>query len=106
MIQVSVCHVNSQCEYHNAQCMLGRHALETLCIIVQSNILIPQWFTFSDVASSLPKHFPHHDQITWLCRLLSKEESEKLLRGRIDETFLVRATDLSGPNHLFTVDIL
>ena len=85
--------------------MLGRHALETLFIIIQSNILIPQYYTFSDVAS-LPKHYPHHDQSTWLCRQLSKEESEKLLRGRIDETFLVRATDLLGPNHLFTVDIV
>ena len=85
--------------------MLSRHALETLCIIVQSNILILQRFTFSDVAS-LPKHYPHHDESTWLCRQLSKEESERLLRGRIDETFLVRATDLSGPNHLFTVDIV
>ena len=69
-------------------------------------ILIPQYHTFSDVASSLPKRYPHHDEITWLCRQLSKEESERLLRGRIDETFLVRATDLSGPNHLFTVDIV
>ena len=86
--------------------MLGRHTLETLCIIVQSNILIPQWFTFSDVVSLVPKHYPHHDESTWLCRQLSKEESEKLLRVRIDETFLVRATDLSGPNHLFTVDIV
>ena len=86
--------------------MLGRHALETLCIIVQSNILIPQHYTFSEVASLVPKHFPHHDQSTWLCRQLSKEESERLLRGRIDETFLVRATDASGPNHLFTVDIM
>ena len=86
--------------------MLGRHALETLWIIVQSNILIPQYYTFSDVASLVLKHFPHHDESTWLCRQLSKEESEKLLRGRKDETFLVRATDLSGPNHLFTVDIV
>ena len=68
--------------------------------------LIPQRFTFSDEASLVPKHYPHHDESTWLCRQLSKEESEKLLRGRIDETFLVRATDLSGPNHLFTVDIV
>ena len=75
-------------------------------IIVQSNILIPQYYTFSDVASLVPKYYHHHDQSTWLCRLLSKEESEKLLRGRMDETFLVRATDLSGPNHLFTVDIV
>ena len=37
--------------------------------------------------------------------LLSKEESERLLRGRIDETFLVRSTDLSGPSHR-TVDIV
>ena len=69
-------------------------------------IVIPQHYTFSDVASSLPKHYPHHDESTWLCRQLSKEESERLLRGRIDETFLVRATDLSGPSHLFTVDIV
>ena len=86
--------------------MLGRNALQTLCIIVQSNILIPQYLTFSDVASLVPKHYPHHDESTWLCRQLSKEESKKLLRGRIDETFLVRATDLSGPNHVFTVDIV
>ena len=66
---------------------------------------LAQRFTFSDVAS-LPKHYPHHDESTWLCRLLNKEESERLLRGRIDETFLVRATDLSGPSHLFTVDIV
>ena len=65
-----------------------------------------QYYTFSDVVSLVPKHYPHYDQSTWLCRQLSKEESEKLLRGRIDETFLVRATDLSGPSHLFTVDIV
>ena len=68
--------------------------------------LILQYYTFSDVASTVPKHYPHHDESTWLCRLLSKKESERLLRGRIDETFLVRATDLSGPSHLFTVDIV
>ena len=68
-------------------------------------IVIPQYYTFSDVASLL-KHFPHHDESTWLCRQLSKEESERLLRGRMDETFLMRATDLSGPSHLFTVDIV
>ena len=71
----------------------------------RNSILIPQRFTFNDVAS-LPNHYPHHDQDTWLCRLLSKEGSERLLRGSKDETFLVRATDLSGPNHLFTVDIV
>ena len=72
---------------------------------IVTTIIISQHVTFSDVAS-LPKHYPHHDESTWLCRLLSKEESERLLRGRIDETFLVRATDLSGPSHLFTVDIV
>ena len=54
----------------------------------------------------LPKHYPHHDESTWFCRLLSKEESERLLRGRVDETFLVRATDLSGPTHVYNVDVV
>ena len=74
---------------------------------VHINILhsLHQYFTFKNVAS-LPKHFPHHDESTWLCRLLRMEESNRLLRGRIDETFLVRATGLSGPSHIFNIDIV
>ena len=56
--------------------------------------------------ASLPKDYPHHDESTWFCPLLSKEESVKLLRGRKDETFLVRASKLSGPNHVYTVDVV
>ena len=33
-------------------------------------------------------------------------KSEKVLRGKLDETFLVRATDLCGPAHVFNVDIV
>ena len=66
---------------------------------------LSQQHTFSDVAS-LPKHYPHHDKSTWFCPLLSKEESVMLLRGRVDETFLVRATELSRPNHVYTVDVV
>ena len=69
-----------------------------------ASFALPQLITFSDV--TLPKHYPHHDEKTWFCRLLSKEESERLLRGRVDETFLVRATDLSGPDHVYTVDVV
>ena len=66
---------------------------------------ISQYVTYSEVAS-LPKHYPHHDENTWLCPLLSEKDSLKLLGNRKDETFLVRATNLSEPNHVYTVDVM
>ena len=43
---------------------------------------------------------------TWFCRQLSKKESWKLLRGKVDEAFLERVKYLSGPNHVYSVDVV
>ena len=54
----------------------------------------------------MSKDYPHHDERTWLCKDFTKKKSEKVLSGKPDDTFLVRATDLSEPDHVFNVDIV
>ena len=59
---------------------------------------LPQRYTHSVMWHHFPSIiYPHHDESTWFYPLLSKEESVMLLRERVDETFMVRATELSGP---------